>query len=236
MDVAAGRTPRRGTDTCPESNRIREQSRTKPRKLTSYGITATDQSIGEMSRTTRARSSSASNLLTVFDGGPAAFGDYTLGKPGAVRRLATRTGCTSAPAPAADCLRASGNAWHLTWRLPWQTMCTEHGTLMVATCPACRLPFNAGSRRDGTSDRAPATCPPRRQMREPLDTEHRTPTRHCAATLRGHPHDRLHSTGSRRHQTRSTRSWPLGTATRITSGGKTSAPSPRHCSATATPP
>ena len=147
-------------------------------ELTAYGLTATDHAIAEMSRTTRAAEATLrATLLTVFDGGPVTFGNYTAGKPGAVRRLATRNWLhlgTSTCCP--DCLRANGNAWQLTWRLPWHTMCTEHGTQMVAICPACRMPFNAGSRRDGTLGPRTSNLPvPTDRCANPLESERRTP-------------------------------------------------------------
>lgn len=162
-------------------------------ELTSYGLTATEQAVAEMSRTTRAAEDTVrATLLTVFDGGPVTFADYTPGKPGAVRRLANRNWLhlgTSTCCP--DCLRASGNAWQLTWRLPWHTMCTEHGTLMVATCPACRMPFNAGSRRDGTLGPRTSNLPiPTDRCANPLDTEHRTPY----PPLCGHPYTDIPTT------------------------------------------
>lgn len=147
-------------------------------ELTAYGLTATDDAIAEMARTTRATETALRDtLLNVYDGGPIDFTGYTPDKPGAVRRLAVLNWVnlgTSSCCP--DCLRQSGYQWQLTWRLPWHMMCTTHEALMAANCPACGMPFNAGSRRDGTLGPRTSNLPiPLDRCGNPLDLDHRTP-------------------------------------------------------------
>ena len=146
--------------------------------LTGYGITLTDPAVTEMSRTTRASEEALRDtLLNVFDGGPIGLDDYDPQRRGDTRRIGTREWVhlgTSNACP--DCLRTNGNAWRLTWRLPWTAVCLEHHALLLDRCPACGQSFNAGSRRDGRlGPRAANTRPDPALCANPLDQEHRSP-------------------------------------------------------------
>ncbi|MEZ5119614.1 MAG: TniQ family protein [Candidatus Nanopelagicales bacterium] len=146
--------------------------------LTGYGITLTDPSVTEMTRTTRASEEVLrGTLLTVFDGGPIRLDEYDPQRRGDTRRIGTREWVhlrTSNACP--DCLRTNGNVWQLTWRLPWTPVCLHHQALLLDRCPACGQPFNAGSRRDGSlGPRAANTRPNPALCANPLDQENRSP-------------------------------------------------------------
>ena len=146
--------------------------------LTGYGITLTDSAVAEMSRTTRASQAALrGTLLSVFAGGPIRFADYNPQRRGDTRRIGMREWVHLGSSNACpDCFRANGYAWQLTWRLPWTPVCLEHQALLLDTCPACGLPFNAGSRRDGSlGPRAANTRPNPALCANPLDQEHRSP-------------------------------------------------------------
>lgn len=49
-----------------------------------------------------------------------------------------------------DCLRETGGAWKLGWRLPWSFTCTSHHVLLNTTCPDCQQP-TAQARGDRTA-------------------------------------------------------------------------------------
>lgn len=64
----------------------------------------------------------------------------------AVREWAYFSGTHACP----ECLKETGGAWRLRWKLPWSFACVKHGRLLADHCPGCARRIGM-ARQDGSS-------------------------------------------------------------------------------------
>jgi hypothetical protein len=110
-----------------------------PTALSGFGIILSDKRIGEFARVTRIPERHVrAMLLTAFDGIALDLSGINPDDPKSITRFASRewaylSGSHYCP----GCLRQSGGAWQLAWKLPWSYSCVAHSCLLESVCPGC---------------------------------------------------------------------------------------------------
>jgi len=123
--------------------------RQKP--MTGFGIVMSDEQIGILSFVSGLTESQIkAMLLSTYSGTALMMADVSQDNPDMVRKASVNqwayfSGSHFCP----DCLKESGGAWKLSWKLPWSFACSKHQTLLHDHCPECGQRAASGQ-RDGS--------------------------------------------------------------------------------------
>ena len=111
-----------------------------------YGVFLPPDRLQAFAFTTRLPAKRVSEmLLSRYDGLALSFQEHDFEDPrmltkASFRQWAYFSGSHVCPL----CLRESGGAWRLAWKLPWSFVCLHHRTQLIDTCPSCERRTGAG--------------------------------------------------------------------------------------------
>lgn len=108
-------------------------------KLNGYGIILSQERLDAFSQATRlSRERCSQMLLSRYNGIAIDLTGAEAGDAEALRKIATSewayfSGSHVCP----HCIKESGGAWQIAWKLPWSFACVKHRRFLVESCPAC---------------------------------------------------------------------------------------------------
>jgi TniQ len=123
----------------------------RPKSIVGFGVAMPEEQVRTFSFVAGiSESQTRSLLLSRFSGISLSMDVAKLAMPDGIRKASTSewayfSGSHFCP----DCLRESGGAWNLSWKLPWSFACVKHQALLHDHCPDCgQRP--ASGHRDGS--------------------------------------------------------------------------------------
>lgn len=130
--------------------------------MAGYGVSLSPQKLRAFSRAARLPEERVSEMLmTSYKGLACDFRNIGDLSDSLAVRIAARSnwayfvGSHACP----SCLKESGGAWKLAWKLPWSFACTRHRNLLIDSCPSCKLRLCSGRRDARCSPASPSRVP-----------------------------------------------------------------------------